>query len=484
LRRLPSIGLRARFVAALIATAAATLAVAALTLLSPLEHRLRNDELRFLTENTLAAVPALHDIEGGQLVPNSRQLRSFARHLERRTGARVVLFDQAGQVLVDSDPDAARAEQGPFDDVSRALQTGRRVRGIREAGPGGEARVALPVDLGGQAVVIALRHSLEQTHSAVRVVRRAFLVAAIVGLGIAVLLGITLATALLRRLRRLRDAARALAEEGLHHDLPPEPARDEVGELARALSAMRERLHREEEVRRAFIATASHELRTPLASLDAMLELVDDDLRAEPADLGDAGPRVWAAREQTRRLIALANDLLELTRLDTGFELRKEPVELREICRAVAAELAIRAEELQVPLELDGQRTPCWVAGDPDSIARIARILLDNALRFSPEGRPVTIAVSCADGSGIVAVEDAGPGVRPDERELVFERFKRGTGAGSEGGFGLGLAIGSELAERMGGALHLADADRGARFVLRLPSVASPAAGEEAHDRR
>jgi signal transduction histidine kinase len=212
-----------------------------------------------------------------------------------------------------------------------------------------------------------------------------------------------------------------------------------------------------------------------------MLELVDDDLRSEPPDLGDAAPRVSAARGQTRRLIALANDLLELTRLDTGFELRSEPVELGEICRAVIAELAIRAAERKVSLELEGEQVPCWVAGDPDSIARIARILIDNALRFSPEGKPVTVAVSRSGGSGVAEVRDAGPGVRTEERELVFERFKRGSNAGSEGGFGLGLAIGHELAERMGGELGLADTDGGARFVLRLPSVVSPwAGGEEA----
>jgi signal transduction histidine kinase len=468
-------------VAALVATAAVTLAVAALALLSPLENRLRSEDLKFLTASALAAEPALHELEAAQLVPRSDALKRFARRLERRTGARVILFDKNGHVLADTDPDAAPGgpRGGPTDDVKRTLASGQRTRGVREVGPTGQARVALPVEVGGERFVIALRRSLEQTHSAVLVVRRAFLVAALVGLAIALLLGITVATALLRRLRRLRDAARGMAEEGLHRDMPHEPGRDEVGELAQALSAMRDRLQQEEEVRRAFVSTASHELRTPLASLDAMLELVDDDLRSEPPDLGDAAPRVAVARGQTRRLIALANDLLELTRLDTGFELRTEPVELGELCRAVVAELAIRAAERNIALELEGEDVPCWVAGDPDSIARIARILIDNAVRFSPLGESVAVAVSSSNGSGIVEVRDAGPGVRPDERELVFERFKRGSDAGSEGGFGLGLAIGRELAERMGGNLGLAHTDGGARFLLRLPSVTSPAEGGE-----
>ena len=113
------------------------------------------------------------------------------------------------------------------------------------------------------------------------------------------------------------------------------------------------------------------------------------------------------------------------------------------------------------------------MTGDPDAIARIVRILIDNALRFSPEGEPVTVSVAEANGNGSVEVADRGPGIRPEEQELVFERFKRGTDAGGEGGFGLGLAIGRELAERMAGELDVAalNGAGGGRFVLTLPST-------------
>jgi signal transduction histidine kinase len=472
---LPAIGLRTRLVAALVATSAATLAIAALALLSPLEHRLRNEEVRFLAQSARQSESALRDFDKRQLMPHSAALNRFASDLERRTGARVIVFDEGGRSLVDTDPDAPPngPEGGTFADVREAARTGRRSEHTTGAGAGGSARIAQPVILGGDRYVIAMRGSLVRTQGAVRVVRDALLAAAVVGLAIAFALGLALATTLLRRLRRLRDAANRISFEGLEQELPPETHRDEVGELARALSAMQRRLRQEENARRAFVATASHELRTPLASLGALLELVEDDLQSQPADVTDAAPRVSSAREQTRRLIGLANDLLELTRLDTGFQLRTELVELHEISRAVIAEFGTRAAEREASFELESE-APCWVLADPGAIARIVRILLDNALRFGPPGHPITVEVSSVGDRAVLAVQDRGPGVPSDERGLVFERFRRGSDVGTEGGFGLGLAIGRELAERMGGELLLAPSEVGARFELQLMSAPSP----------
>jgi signal transduction histidine kinase len=472
---LPAIGLRTRLVAALVATSAATLAIAALALLSPLEHRLRNEELRFLTSNARTSETNLRDFTSDELTPHSRTLTRFANDLERRTGARVLVFDGSGRMLVDTDPDAPAKgpEGGSFADVQQVIKTGRGSEVASGAGSGGSARIAQPVTVNGDRYVLALRGSLVRTHGAVLVVRRAFLTAAIVGLTIALALGAALATTLLRRLRRLRDAANRISMEGLEPELPVETHRDEVGELARALRAMQQRLRQEENVRRQFVATASHELRTPLASLGAQLEILEDDLHAQPPDLEDASPRVSAARDQTRRLIGLANDLLELTRLDTGFQVRMELIELHEISRAVIAEFGTRAAAIGVPIALEGE-PGCWVLGDPGSIARIARILVDNALHYGPAGEPITVEVSNGPGGAVLAVSDHGPGVPAEERELVFERFRRGSEAGSEGGFGLGLAIGRELAERMGGELVVAGSRGGARFELRLPSAPSP----------
>jgi signal transduction histidine kinase len=174
----------------------------------------------------------------------------------------------------------------------------------------------------------------------------------------------------------------------------------------------------------------------------------------------------------------LAAELLDLSRLDAGVELRSEPVELGELVRAVASEFEQRAADVDVTIDAVPPIGPCWAQGDPGAIARVLRILLDNALRFSPPGEAIRVAAHYSGEHARIEVEDAGPGVPPAERELVFHRFQRGSSTGGEGGFGLGLAIGRELAEKLGGSLTLRDLPDGpgACFVLEL-AIEMPAGG-------
>jgi signal transduction histidine kinase len=244
---------------------------------------------------------------------------------------------------------------------------------------------------------------------------------------------------------------------------------------------MQEALRRQEAARRSFVSTASHELRTPLTMLQGTMELLEEDLADGRVDLSDAQEQVTTARRQLRRLSALAGELLDLSRLDAAVPLRSEPVELGELARAVVAEFELRARERDVVLEVVPPDGPCWGRGDPDAVARVVRILLDNALRYGPPGEPVSVLAGGADGAAEVMVADRGPGVPHAERERIFERFHRGSAAGSEGGFGLGLAIGRELAVRMGGDLRLQEhAGPGARFVLTLRTASSPGRREPA----
>ena len=308
--------------------------------------------------------------------------------------------------------------------------------------------------------------------------RRAFLAAALAGLVLTLILGIPLSARLVRRLRRLREAALELAQEGPAVEVPVDRARDEVGDLARALAVMQQRLQEQEEARRAFVATASHELRTPLTSLDGMLELLDDDLRYAEPDLEDARALLDRARAQSRRLGRLAADLLDLSRMDAQVDLRSEPVELGELSRAVLAEFELGTSERGIVIELDELGGSVWALGDPGSIARILRILLDNAMRVSPPESEMRITVS-GGTDVLLSVCDEGPGVADEEREQIFRRFQRGRDTSGQAGFGLGLAIGRELAERMGGELVLEDGDGpGATFTLRLP--AAPVADQDA----
>ena len=465
--RRPRIGLRIKLVAALVTTAAVVLIVAALALLSPLEQRLRSEEVKNLTATTVAARGSFAELHGRQLQPGNRSVARLARGLGRRTGARVVVVARGNTVLYDTDPDEARSSLVP---VPRTI--GPPVSRVREVDGERQATAVVPTGRDRSSVVVVVAKSLDDVATAVEVVQRAILVAALAGLATALLVGVALASTLARRLRRLRRAAVELDPHAGADAVPADASRDEVGDLSRSLAAMSARLRREEEARKTFVSTASHELRTPLASLDGMLELLRDDLAADPPDLGDAVGQVDSLREHTRRLSALAAELLDLSRLDAGVELRRELIDAGEVARAVAAEFAIRAGERDTSLDVELPPAPCWVIADPGALARIIRILVDNALRYSPSGGRVRVAVRGGDGVRIV-VSDDGPGVPASERDVIFERFRRGDDA--EAGFGLGLALGRELSERMGGRLDLTASQGGARFVVALEDAPDPA---------
>jgi signal transduction histidine kinase len=497
LRRV-ALGLRTRLLGALLLTSVVTLGVAALALLPPLEHRLSSAE-ESSTRQVLTSskrefenIPVDHHTRK----PNEEVLGDVAQRVRGRVGgaAVTVLDEKLHTVYSTGEP----TENLPpyYLQAQQALKTDQGQSSLQ----GGQLIVAMPLRIGPSTqiregsrlverrpprfVVVMVRH-LQYIDSAAGVVRKAALEAAAAGLGIALLLGIWLTSTLLRRLRRLRDATRELEQQGTDAQLPVDEGYDEVSELARAFQSMRSRLAHQEEARRAFVATASHELRTPLASLHGMLELIEEDLDDEHLDLEDARERAEQARVQAQRLSQLATDLLDLSRLDAQVDLRSEPLELSELCRAVAAEFERQAAERMVRLDVDRPPGPCWVLADPGAVARIVRILIDNALRLTPPGSSVELRQSALRGRGQVLVRDHGPGVPAGERERIFERFQRGSWTGGRAGFGLGLAIGRELAERMGGSLTLLpdEPEPGARFLLELPaaSVEAPA-GERQPD--
>src|SRR5262249_22728017 len=139
-------------------------------------------------------------------------------------------------------------------------------------------------------------------------------------------------------------------------------------------------------------------------------------------DLDDARALLDRARAQSKRLGRLAADLLDLSRLDAKVELRSEPVELGELSRAVIAEFELGTSERGIITRLDEHAGAVWAVGAPGSIARILRILLDNAVRVSPPQSELVITVA-GDQHATVSVIDQGPGVPPEERDQIFRRF-------------------------------------------------------------
>jgi signal transduction histidine kinase len=494
-------------VGAVLVTAVATLAVAAVALLGPLEHSLRNAELNTLKGQVTRATPLTFkrvDIGNALFAVVPSTTRATAQLVREANLAKHQLFRQesalgvrigASEVAILGGaaaagkantivawPDSDLASIDPFDDGAAAFRTGTPKYTFGSIAGVQYARAAIPftTNVTGKTGpfterwVLIVRQPLDQVNAAVAAVRTAFLYAALAALVLTLVLVIPLSGRLVRRMRRLRQAALQLSRAGPDTEIPVDRSRDEIGDLSRAFSIMRQRLWQQEQARRSFVATASHELRTPLTSLEGMLELLEDDLRGGDPDLDDARSLLARARAQSRRLGRLAADLLDLSRLDAQVALRSEPVELGELSRAVLAEFELGTAARALTPVLDDSTGPVWAWGDPGSVARILRILLENAVRVSPHGAHVTVELRNADGASL-SVRDEGPGVAPEECELIFERFKRGRETGGQAGFGLGLAIGRELAHRMGGELVLDDSGgEGASFTLRLRAAHAP----------
>jgi signal transduction histidine kinase len=463
------IGLRGRFVAALLLVSAVTLGVAAVALLSPLQHRLQRDEIDGMVAAVHAEGAAFARIPAGGLVAGSERVGAVARGLHRGSGADVVVVGPRGGVLATTDPDAGRASTL----ATLVQRSGRAQRDLTRAESAADAQVAVPLTVRGQRIVVVLRKPLQDARAAVSVVRAAFFKAAAIGMGVALLVGLALAGRLVRRLRALRDTALRVAVRGpVDEEMRSDGSRDEVGDLTRAFATMQARLGEQEQARRTFVATASHELRTPLSSLRIMLEMLRTDLESATPDFDHARDQAGRAEIQADRLAQLATQLLDLSRIDAGLPLRAEPVEVAEVVRSVVAEFDERLAGGGRRIAVDAAGGQ-WVLADPGAVARIVRILLDNALRHTPEGTTVRVQAQRANGRCVLAVRDEGPGVPVDDRARIFERFARGDRS-SAPGFGLGLAIGRELARRMGGELSLAAGGegRGACFVLSLPAGA------------
>jgi signal transduction histidine kinase len=481
-------------------TTVATLGVAAVALFGPLQKSLRDtakNTLRADVRNTdvLAPFRKLRDLAYvAEAIPNPGELTHVAS-FNRAEHARSSLVAAQNELAIKLgathvtligyfQPNGVGYVVAPIADsdlpdpdgssnIATAYRTGKPVFGFSSIEGADYVRAALPLTIRGARYVLSVLKPITDIKSAVSAVGRAFLYAALAGLGLTLILAIPLAATLVRRLRQLRQAALQLAVGG-PVEVPVDRARDEVGDLARTFDIMQRRLQAQEEARRAFVATASHELRTPLTSLDGMLELLDDDLRAPEPDVQDARELLERARAQSRRLGRLAADLLDLSRIDAEVKLRSEPVELGELSRAVLAEFELGTSDRGIQSTLDAAAGPVWALGDPSSVAQIIRILLDNAVHVSADGSEIRVELQAGKDVAL-SVSDQGPGVPASEREVIFERFQRGYSTGGQAGFGLGLAIGRELAERMGGELALDQTyTAGAKFTLRLPAAHAP----------
>jgi len=379
---------------------------------------------------------------------------AFAKSAEQATSSEVTIVDVSLTVTGTAEPSTRVLAFYPSNAPQSAAET--------FAAP--IALAGYPVSHRGSLVrVVVFSQSLGDIGGAVSFVRSRVLLAAGVALAVALLTGVLVARALTVRLLRLEQTAQRVAVGDFEAHFS-DSSGDELGRLARALADMQSQLEGLEDARRRFIATASHELRTPIFSLGGFLELIQDE------DLDDETRRqfVGQVREQVDRLGKLATQLLDLSRLESGsVELAPAPTDLGVLARAVSAEFVPALAQHDSRLELDAPDAPVRAICDPERVAQLLRILIDNALIHTSAGTGVVVTVAPPNGEGgaSLSVRDRGPGIPEEALGRIFEPFYGSDGAR---GAGLGLAIAHELTVQMGARLDVVSAPGDTTFTLLL----------------
>jgi signal transduction histidine kinase len=279
----------------------------------------------------------------------------------------------------------------------------------------------------------------------------------------AVVAALVLARSIVGSIDRVRDASVELARGDLEVRVP-EHGPAEVVELASSFNEMGDNLRRLFDTRRELVAWASHDLRTPLASMQAMLEAIEDDL-------GDPEEYVPVLREQVRVLTLMVDDLFELARIDAGaltLEMLRLPVAPVVSSSLKSIEAEARSRHVRLDADVADEITARFA---PDKLERVLMNLLTNALRHTPSDGAVAVLVEPRSDGVHVAVEDTGDGIDAEARERMFERFWRGDQSRSSRGAGLGLAIARGLVEAHGGRIWAENREGGgARVCFTLPA--------------
>jgi signal transduction histidine kinase len=440
-----------------------------LALVPPLEGQLRDQKVDDLERSARVHVEPLAATVGRN-VPQD-VVSSRVRVAAARAGARVTILDVAtgteGTGLtpnVDSQPEAD-PDDTRFPVADEALRSGRIATGTEPTPRGRVAEVAVPLMAGHEVAKVAVfSDDLEAVDANVAFIRRRLLLFGGVGLVLAAAAGYAVALALSRRVRRLEVAARQVAAGDFSTRVDID-ADDELGRLASAFDDMQRQLGQLQVARAQFIATASHELRTPIFSLGGFLELLADE------ELDDETRRqfIQQVRGQVERLTKLTTELLDLSRLDSGtLELHPEPTDLSALAREVSAEFrpALQRHRTSVDVEVPGDAVE--VECDPERVAQVLRILMDNAIVHTPPGTGIRVHAERIDGEVRLAVTDSGLGIKRQTMPHIFEPFFSSNDDAQ--GAGLGLAIASELAGRMHGRLVARSQPGATTFTLVLPS--------------
>jgi two-component system, OmpR family, sensor histidine kinase MprB len=338
---------------------------------------------------------------------------------------------------------------------------GHTIAGVRRAlrrAPSGSTIARVTRQDGGQAIVLLANHGVAST---LGTLLRTLIAVGIGILAAAGVMGAFLARRALRPVDRMRQQVDDIPGDALDRRIT-EGRPDELGRLARAFNRLLERAEHAAEQQQRFVADASHELKTPLTALQGHARILARSVERE--EWAQARESATVIGHETRRVAATVAELLSLAEAGSP-ALRAVPVRLD----VVAAEACEEMRALDPDRPLEESLAPATVSGDERRLGELVRVLVDNALKYSPPGSPVTVSVSDVAGPTLT-VMDRGRGLTPQDRERAFDRFYRGSASGGVSGSGLGLAIAQAICERHRAVLTLEPATGGGTLAaVRFP---------------
>ena len=345
---------------------------------------------------------------------------------------------------------------------------------------GNNVWASIPTDEGGSLIVLypsptrGFLGRFSATLGFLQSVWWQFLLAGAIAAVIALVMARWLARGMTQPLRDMAEASRRM-EIGDYSTRVHTTTRDEVGQLAAAFNRMSGEFENLEASRRDLVANVSHELKTPITAIRAHLEnLLDGVEQPDPEIL-----EVMLA--QSERLGRLVEQLLDLSKLESGeVPLRREPVSLAPLVAQVMSEIEVACTDRDVEVSSDLPDDLPTIEADPERVHQVIFNLVDNAVRFTPEGGEVRIEAHRHNGSVEVSVADTGVGIPPEALPRLFERFYRvdPARAREDGGTGIGLAIARSVVEAHGGTIRAeSDPGHGSVFTFDLP-VSRPAPGQ------
>ena len=407
---------------------------------------------------------------------DSRLTNGIRRQLEERSNAfeRFVMAEAAEQppVALDDEifefcqalPESSWLEMTRPDGTVtfRYPQTGK------PAGPFASSLKHLMI--GGQPINVEMGASLAEVHRTLGILSTLLLGLIPAALVLACGVGAWLSRQALRPVAAMTAAAQRISISNLSTRLPTRESGDELENLARTWNIMLDRLESAVRTLSQFAADASHELRTPLAVIRTSAELALRRAR-EPEAYRQSLSEIAS---ETERMTQLVENLLFLARGDSGaVEMPREPMDLRLLMEEVIGEIRTLAAARGISPTTSFPAQGAMVCGNRDALRRLFLVLLDNAIKFAPEGGEVTVSLTKTGDGWIASVGDNGPGIAPEDLPHIFERFYRSSHPHVDVGHGLGLSLAASIAAAHSISIQVENSpDLGSRFYLHFPQAA------------